>query len=95
MDVAAWRIEWDAAKEEANLEKHGVDFSTVPATFDDPRRLVMEDAAHSASEPRYYCIDHDGRGILTVRFTLRDGNIRVIGAGYWRKQKEVYEKENH
>jgi hypothetical protein len=33
--------------------------------------------------------------VLTVRFTLRVGNIRVIGAGYWRKQKELYEKENH
>lgn len=88
-------FEWDAAKEAANLEKHGVDFSTVPEAFDDPRRLVVEDAAHSAFEPRFYCIGHDGRGILTVRFTLRDENIRVIGAGYWRKQKEVYEKENH
>lgn len=44
-------FEWDAAKETANLEKHGVDFSTVPEAFDDPRRLVVADAAHSASEP--------------------------------------------
>jgi hypothetical protein len=36
----------------------------------------------------------DGRGILTVRFTLRGGNIRVIGAGYWRKQQQAYEKTN-
>lgn len=41
-------FEWDAAKEAANLKKPGVDFSTVPEAFDDPRRLVMEDAAHSA-----------------------------------------------
>ncbi len=45
-------FEWDAAKEAANLEKHGVDFATVPAAFEDPRRLVVGDAAHSASEPR-------------------------------------------
>lgn len=88
-------FEWDSSKEAANLKKHGVDFSTVPVAFDDSRRLVVEDVAHSASEPRYYCIGHDGRGILTVRFTLKEGNVRVIGAGYWRKQKEVYEKENH
>jgi uncharacterized DUF497 family protein len=88
-------FEWDAAKEAANLEKHGVDCSTVPAAFDDARRLIVPDSAHSGSEPRFYCIGNDGRGVLTVRFTLRDGNIRVIGAGYWRKQKDVYEKENH
>jgi hypothetical protein len=29
--------------------KHDVDFSTVPEVFDDPRRLVVADAAHSAS----------------------------------------------
>jgi hypothetical protein len=29
---------------------------------------------------------------LTVRFTLRNGTIRVIGAGYWRKQRRLYEK---
>jgi uncharacterized DUF497 family protein len=88
-------FEWDAAKEAANLKKHGVDFSTVPTAFDDPQRLVAADALHSASESRFYCIGHDGQGILTVRFTLRDKNIRVIGAGYWRKQKETYEKAKH
>ena len=30
--------------------------------------------------------------VLTVRFTLRNGAIRVIGAGYWRKQRRLYEK---
>jgi len=92
--LVAVAFEWDAAKELANMNKHGVDFSTVPAAFDDPRRLVLPDASHSGSESRYYCVGADGRGVLTVRFTLRGGNIRVIGAGYWRKQQQVYEKAN-
>ena len=33
-------------------------------------------------------------GVLTVRFTYRDSKIRIIGAGYWRKGKKIYEKEN-
>jgi hypothetical protein len=28
---------------------------------------------------------------LTVRFTYRSGVIRIIGAGYWRKGKKIYE----
>ncbi|GHU08368.1 hypothetical protein FACS189431_4490 [Alphaproteobacteria bacterium] len=32
-----------------------------------------------------------GRGIATVRFTIRKGNIRIIGAGYWRKGNRIYE----
>jgi hypothetical protein len=33
-------------------------------------------------------------GILTVRFTYRAAVIRMIGAGYWRKGKAIYEREN-
>ena len=34
-------------------------------------------------------------GIMTVRFTYREGVIRIFGAGYWRKGKRIYEQENH
>ncbi|MEI6747001.1 MAG: hypothetical protein WCL34_13640 [Methylococcaceae bacterium] len=37
----------------------------------------------------------DGSSILTVRFTYRHNRIRIIGAGYWRKGKKIYEKENN
>ena len=86
-------LEFDPAKEAANLAKHGVDFSTVHEVFRDPCRLVMPNESHSSDEPRFYAIGHDGRGILTVRFTLRRGAIRIIGAGYWRKQKKAYENQ--
>jgi hypothetical protein len=33
-------------------------------------------------------------GVMTVRFTYRDGRIRIFGAGYWRKGKQVYEQQN-
>ena len=46
------------------------------------------------TETRWQLVGFDGVGILTVRFTLRRGWVRVIGAGYWRKQKQIYEKEN-
>lgn len=32
--------------------------------------------------------------ILTVRFIYRENNIRIIGAGYWRKGKKIYEEKN-
>jgi predicted DNA binding CopG/RHH family protein len=31
---------------------------------------------------------------MTVRFTYRKNRIRIIGAGYWRKGKDIYEREN-
>ena len=33
--------------------------------------------------------------IVTLRFTVRGNKIRIIGAGYWRKGKKIYEKENY
>lgn len=60
--------------------------------FADPKRLIVPNQFHSSKEDRFYAIGHDGLGVLTVRFTLRNGAIRVIGAGYWRKQRRLYEK---
>jgi len=64
------------------------------AAFLDPLRVIAADEAHSKKEPRLFCIGRGQRGILTVRFTQRGGHIRIIGAGYWRKGKEFYEKTN-
>ncbi len=40
------------------------------------------------------CFGMVGSGVLTVRFTYRDKVIRIFGAGYWRKGKAIYEREN-
>lgn len=86
-------FEWDDAKEALNLEKHGVDFSTVAAVFDDPKYLIVPNLKHSLNENRFYAIGYDGHDILTVRYARRDEGIRIIGAGYWRKQKRAYENQ--
>ena len=91
--IGCVKLEFDPTKEAANLAKHGVDFSTVLRVFEDPNRLIIPNQNHSLDEPRFYAIGHDGRGILTVRFTIRGDALRVIGAGYWRKQKSAYENQ--
>jgi uncharacterized DUF497 family protein len=55
---------------------------------------VAEDLTHGIEERRYYCFGRVPGGILTVRFTYREGVIRIFGAGYWRKGKAIYEREN-
>jgi uncharacterized DUF497 family protein len=88
-------FEWDAAKEQANVEKHGVSFSVAQYAFADTKRVILEDITHrSEQEKRYYCLGKVGDDILTVRFTYRDGHIRIFGAGYWRKGKQIYEQQN-
>ena len=92
--MAKTRFEWDDRKDRANQRKHGVVFAVAQYAFADPHRVIAEDISHSRTEKRYYCFGKSAGGILTVRFTYREGVIRIIGAGYWRKGKRIYEQEN-
>lgn len=87
-------FEWDDSKDATNQKKHGVSFYEAQEAFFDPRRLIAEDLDHSHKEKRYFCFGKVGDGIMTVRFTYRDNLIRIIGAGYWRKGRKIYEQEN-
>jgi uncharacterized DUF497 family protein len=88
------RFEWDDAKDRENLRKHGVPFPSAQFAFADPKRVIAKDMAHSHSEQRFYCFGQVNDGVMTVRFTYRNDSIRIIGAGYWRRGKAIYEQEN-
>ncbi len=88
------RFEWDVAKDEENQVKHGVSFSVAQYAFFDLNRVIVEDVSHNRKEERFYCIGRVADGIITVRFTYRGDVIRIYGAGYRRKGKKIYEKEN-
>jgi uncharacterized DUF497 family protein len=92
--MAKTRFEWDSEKESINQQKHGVSFSLAQYAFADPQRVIARDESHSQTEERFYCFGEVDGGILTVRFTFRASVIRIIGAGYWRKGKAIYEREN-
>lgn len=92
--MADARFEWDPKKDVENRSKHGVSFAEAQLAFLDPQRVIAEDLAHGSTEKRYYCFGQVGEGIMTVRFTYRESVIRIIGAGYWRKGKGIYEREN-
>ena len=77
-------FEWDERKNLDNIDKHKVSFEMAQEAFFDEKRIILKDKKHSKDEERYYCIGKDEDGILTVRFTMRDEKIRIIGAGYWR-----------
>ena len=69
-------------------------FELAQYVFVDPNRVIAEDMKHSQGENRYYCFGKVGDEILTVRLTYRNDIIRIIGAGYWRRGKKIYEEQN-
>jgi uncharacterized DUF497 family protein len=85
-------FEWDDKKDYTNRQKHGVSFYEAQKAFLDPGRVIAEDLEHGQSEQRYYCFGKVEDNIMTVRFTYREKKIRIIGAGYWRKGRKIYEK---
>lgn len=76
---------WDEDKNQANIEKHGIDFKTAAMVFQDDLRLEYPDPEHSEEEDRYRTIGlvHDILAVVyTDRENLKTGNvdIRIISA---------------
>jgi len=90
------RFDWNPAKDEANLKKHGVSFKSAITAFDDPYALVAPDPKHSTLESREWLIgEADGGKVLVVVFTKRlQGQVcRVISARpASRRERNLYEK---
>lgn len=87
-------FEWDPRKEATNVAKHGVSFETAKQAFSDPNAIVAYDPEHGdAKELRWWLLGKVQDRVMLVRYTQRpSGVIRIIGAGYWRKGKDLYEK---
>ena len=73
-------FEWDRAKAENNLAKHGIDFDEAVAVFDDMRALSIVDP-RSLGETRYQVIGTVQGRIRFVAYTMRDSEVcRIISA---------------
>ena len=88
-------FEWNDSKSSSNIAKHGLSFYEAQEVFFDQSRVTLVDIKHSSEEKRYFCIGKTTNGsVATVIFTIRNNHIRIIGAGYWRKGKKIYEQHN-
>ncbi|MDO4961213.1 MAG: BrnT family toxin [Eubacteriales bacterium] len=73
------QFEWDEEKEQKNIRKHGIDFSTAALVFGDDNRIELYDESHSFDEDRYITIGMVNN-ILTVVYTVRTDAYRIISA---------------
>ncbi|MDR1183284.1 MAG: BrnT family toxin [Coriobacteriales bacterium] len=87
------KFEYDEMKNRANIAKHGLSFAEAAFAFADDNRVIERDVMHSTpTETRYFLYGNTGRGVATVRFTMRSNSIQIIGAGYWPKERTKYEQ---
>lgn len=88
------RFEWDEAKNEENIRKHGLDFADAPDIFDSPM-FVREDDREHYGEDRWIGVGTLHGRVVVVVFTERaDGEItRIISLRKaLRHERETYEK---
>ncbi len=96
---ASYEFEWDDAKAESNLAKHGVDFMDAMSVLLDPLAMTRVDDEHSDDEERWVSVGRaaNDRLLLVVHtFNTTGPNtalIRLISArpATWR-EREQYEK---
>ncbi|SDB12733.1 BrnT family toxin [Butyrivibrio sp. INlla16] len=83
-------FEWDEEKEQKNIIKHGIDFSTAALVFGDDDRIEFYDEEHSLYEDRYITIGLVD-DVLTVVYTMRTDTYRIISARLaTRAEQEEY-----
>ena len=73
-------FEWDEAKREANLVKHGVDFVDALEVFADPLRIQRIDTRREYREARRQVLGRVGEQVVFVVYTVRGEARRVISA---------------
>jgi uncharacterized protein len=88
------RFEWEPAKADANLRKHGVSFEEARSAFFDPLHLVRPDRAHSFGEERFALFGYSEEGhALVVIHTEGADSIRIISARRMtRREARDYER---
>ena len=73
-------FEWNEAKREANLVKHGVDFVDALEVFADPLRMERIDRRREYHEERHQVVGSVGGHVVFVVYTLRGQVRRMISA---------------
>jgi uncharacterized DUF497 family protein len=83
-------FEYDPQKSQRNREKHGIDFESAQAIWDDADYLEIP--AKTLDEPRWLVIGKIGGKCWSAVITYRGENIRIISVRRSREEEaELYE----
>ena len=83
--------EWDEAKNQSNLDKHGIDFAEIEG-FDWDHAVRFRNDRHS--ERRFAAIGYIGDRLVFVAYTERGANLRIISMRVPKgRERERYDRE--
>jgi uncharacterized protein len=85
-------FEWDTAKAEANLRRHGVSFDLAKTVFNDPFAVERLDDREDYGEERFVIVGvAEGDSLLFVAYSEREERIRIISA----RRATQYEQDDY
>jgi uncharacterized DUF497 family protein len=87
------RYEFDAAKNKANIAKHGIDMA-LAERFELEGAVIKDDDREQYGETRYAATGHISDRVYVLIFTWRADAIRVISLrkANRKEQREYYEQ---
>jgi uncharacterized protein len=83
------KFDWDKAKRQINLAKHGIDFADVEPLFDGPTVTTLDDR-FDYGEERFVTFGLLNGVVLAVAHTETDTMIWLISARKATKHEETY-----
>ena len=84
--------EWDEAKREANLRKHGFDFDDADIVLENPKRITFAESGRGEKRWRDLAFVETVRSVLAVVYTIRGYNVRIIPfRKASRKERRIYD----
>ncbi len=72
------KIQWDDAKRESNLQKHGLDFLDAVLVLESPYRLDIEAVRGGEMRTQSFAYVFDELAVLTVVHAARADTLRII-----------------
>ena len=81
------RYEFDPAKDESNLDKHGLSLADAHG-FEWDAAVVQEDTRKQYAEPRFQAIGYIDERLHVIVFCLRADSVRVISLRKANKREE-------
>jgi uncharacterized DUF497 family protein len=86
------QYEWDEAKREANLKKHGYDFADADLVYENPDKLTFSMARGGESRLQDMALVQVQGKVLSLVYVVGGYNISVISfRKASRKERRIYD----
>ncbi len=83
--------EWDEAKREANLKKHGMDFFIAHKVFESPNKFTVRIRVKPETRFLDVALVESKGALLALVYPIRSGNVRFISFRHAsRKERRAY-----